>query len=58
MVVSDSDDDDSDAASTCESIAPSHQEGDFHPLGEDLSVEEDHVDFEPQQNEVDPPSPR
>ncbi len=58
MVVSDSDDDDSDDESACESIAPSHQEGDVHPSGRDLSVEEEHVDFELQQDDVESPSPR
>jgi hypothetical protein len=52
MVLSDSDDDDSDDESACESVAPSHQEGDFHPSGGDLSVEEEYVDFEPQQDDA------
>ena len=58
MVVSDAVDDDSDDESASESIAPSHQEGDVHPSGGDLSVVEEHVDFEPQQDEVESPSPR
>ena len=58
MVVSDSDDDDSDDESVGESIAPSHQEGEIHPPGGDLNVEEEHVDFEPQQDDVESPSPR
>eukprot|EP00804_Cyclotella_cryptica_P031100 CCRYP_011717-RC/>CCRYP_011717-RC protein AED:0.72 eAED:0.31 QI:0/-1/0/1/-1/0/1/0/345 len=58
MIVSDSDDDDSDDESVGESIAPSHQEGEFHPSGGDLNVEEEHVDFEPQHDDVASPSPR
>ena len=58
MVVSDSDDDDSDDDSACESVAPSHQEGEIHPSGEDPNVEEEHVDFEPPQDDVESPSPR
>ena len=58
MVVYDSDDDDSDDESAGESIAPSHQEGEIHPSGGDLNAEEEHVDFEPQQDDVESPSPR
>ena len=53
-----SSDDDSDDESVGESIAPSHQEGEIHPSGGDLNVEEEHVDFEPQQDDVESPSPR
>ena len=58
MVVSDSDDDDSDDESASESIPPPHQEGEVLPSGGDPNVEEEHVDFEPQQDDVESPSPR